>query len=477
MRLRELYTGYKSFSYIMFSPKDQTQTEILLDTLDANGYRYWLNSKLNPDKKDIDDILTHLNKAAVTIFVLTENSVNDPFLGDLLVNSLSLKKPIVVYIPENDPADRSCLNYILERNKTVVVFRAVEQDFRFTNVMKEVLKDTKGIAEKESARIYNAGLEGLRNANATPESINESMKRIMLAADYEYAPALCFLGELSLDRARRCAEPYSTAVAYFKAAVKLGNVDAIYNLGCLIADGEGFSQNYGIAQGYISMSAMQGNTDAQYRFAVMLDNGQGVRKNRNEAYKWYKKALDGGDRRAYLPLAYRYLAGDTVARNETIAAKYFTEAAEDGNIEAVIMLAKLYKDGVGVRKDMAKAESYFRRAAEENISEAQYQYAMILQSKKNYGEAFKWLKLAASERESGEEVKPEVLYEIAQCYITGRGTPVDRATAFMYYHRAALLGHVNAKAAVSDCYKKGIGVPVNKRAADFYNPRRVQKFV
>ena len=471
MRLRELYTGNKSFSYIVFNSEDAADTEILLDKLDDGGYRYWLNSKLTPNEKDLREMLGRLKSAAVTILVFTENFENDTFLNEIVEYSIRCRTPIVVYIPGEDPADRSYLNSILERAKSTIVYRALEQNYEFSNSLKQILAVTKGITEKDAQRFYENGIKTIRDENATNEMLSEAIKSISYAAGYEYAPALNFLGNLSLERARAGVDSYSSAVAYLKSAVKLGNIDAIYTLGCLIADGEGFAQNYNVAEGYISIAAMQGITDAQYRFAEMLENGQGVVKNRAEAFVWYKKALDGGDRRAYLPLAHRYLDGETVNRDETIAAKYFTEAANDGSTEAVLMLAKLYRDGVGVSRDMAKSESYFRRAAEENIAEAQYNYAMILNGKKNYTEAFKWLSLAAADRESGEEPAPEILYELAQCYATGNGTEVDRATAFLYYHRAALAGHIHARAAVAECYRRGIGVPVNKRAAEFYNPK------
>ncbi|MBR2473763.1 MAG: toll/interleukin-1 receptor domain-containing protein [Clostridia bacterium] len=470
MRLRELYTGHKSFSYIVFSCKDSDETEKLLDKLDADGYRYWLNSKLTPNEKDIHELLERLKSAAVTVLVFTENSTTDPFLCEIVEYAIRCRTPIVIYIPAEDPSDRKYLNSILERAKNAVVYRAVEQKFDFSNSLRQILAETKGITEKDAERMYKNGLKMLRDENATNEMLSEAIKSITYAASHEYPPALNFLGVLSLERARHGQDSYSSAVSYLKTAARLGNIDAIYTLGCLIADGEGFAQDYDVANGYISLAAIQGITDAQYRFAEMLDKGLGVAKNRNEAFVWYKKALDGGDRRAYLPLAYRYLEGTTVNRDETVAAKYFTEAANDGSTEAVLMLAKLYRDGVGVSIDMSKSEGYFRKAAEENIAEAQYSYAMILHGKKNYTEAFKWLNLAAAERDD-EETAPEILYELAQCYSTGNGTEIDRPKAFIYYHKAALAGHLQSRAAVAECYRRGIGVNVNKRAAEFYTPR------
>ena len=132
------------------------------------------------------------------------------------------------------------------------------------------------------------------------------------------------------------------------------------------------------------------------------------------------------------------------------------------------MLAKLYRDGVGVRKDMLKSESYFRRAADNEISEAQYEYALILIDKGEYTEAFKWLSYAAMERQYGESAPAHILFKRGQCYSLGYGTEIDRRTAFLYFHKAALAGNEDARDALSDCYRKGLGVAVNKRAAEYY---------
>ncbi len=468
MKIRELYTGQRPFSYIIFSQERADAVENLLDNLDKGGYRYWFNAKLSPDEDDLSLILNRMKNAAVTVLIMTPGIAQDQFASDMLEYSIAKRKPLVLYMTEHTPELLVYLNKILERAKTAVIFREWEQRFETCSTLRQALSSTKGFTDEGAEKIFNEALEALRSEDATQASLTEAMKNIMLTANNEYAPALNFLGNLALEKARNGHESYSTAVAYYKAAVKLGNVDAIHTLGSLIADGEGFSRNYAVAEPYISLAAAHGVTDAQYRYALMLDSGNGVAKNKTEATKWFKKALEGGDRRAYLPLAKRFLDGDTVHRNETIAAQYFTEAAKDGITEAEYILAKLYRDGVGVKKDSAKAEEYFRKAAEKDIPEAQYEYALILQERESYTEAFRWLAYAATEREYDQKIPPEILYQLGECYSHGLGVETDKKTAFLYYHKAALAGETRARAAVAECYRHGIGVAVNRRAADFY---------
>ena len=86
-------------------------------------------------------------------------------------------------------------------------------------------------------------------------------------------------------------------------------------------------------------------------------------------------------------------------------------------------------------------------------------------------EGFKWLNIAAQEREYGEKPSPDVYYELGRCYFYGVGTEHDGSKAFMYYYKSANAGHIKAREAVADCYRRGLGVTVNKRAAAFYDPK------
>ena len=471
MRKRDLYTGNKPFSYVAFTYQDAAIAENLLDELDADGYRYWLNSKISPSETDLMEISKRLSASCATVLVLTHNAINDRIINAVVENTVERRCPLVVYLTLETSDIMSYLNGLFERLSQVIILRVWEQSFNSSNSVRQALSQTKGLTEAQAAQFYDSGIDTIKSGTTSYDEITIAMKNISYAATGEYPPALNFLGDLSLEKARQGMESYSTVVLYYKMAAERGYLESIYHLGCLIEDGEGFAANPAVAASYIAIAAVKGIADAQYRFAEMLDTGKGMKMNRQDAASWYIKALEGGDRRAYTKLAYRYLTGDTVTRDETRAAEYFTEAAKDEVPEAFLMLAKLYRDGVGVKKDEAKAEEYFFKAANAGIPEAQYHYALCLQKEKKYGEAFKWLNVSYQELPEGEKVNPDVIYEIAECYAKGQGTDIDRQTAFLYYYDAAQRGHQKARAAVAECYRKGLGVSVNKKAAGFYNPR------
>ena len=489
MKIRELYKGNKPFAYVAFNYADAKAADELLDSLDAGGYRYWLNAKLSPNEKELDQIHRKAKMSAVTVLVLTENSIGDGLIDIVLEHTVEKRSSLIVYMTEEPRVVREYLNELHRKVTNCIVLRTWEQPFNTSSTVRQALSATKGVTANYAEEMYESGMAVFRSASPSIENMNEAFKKIQYAAMNEYHPALNFLGELALRKARAGEDSYSAAVAYFKSAVALGNPDSIYHLGCMIADGEGFTQNYQLAAAYLSISAIQGITDAQFRFAEMLDKGLGVRFDREEAAKWYLAAIENGDRRAYLPLAYRYLNGDTVAKNEAIAAEYFHEAAKDGDIDSLLMLAKLYKDGIGVQKDEEKSAYYFRKSAENGISEAQFEYAMILlganpksdkKDKNNAAEraeGFKWLNIAAQERTYGEKPSPDVYYELGRCYYYGIGTEHDGSKAFMYYYKAANAGHIKAREAVAECYRKGLGVTVNKKAAAFYELKTTETAV
>ncbi len=474
VKKRELYLGKKPYSYIAFNYNDAPIAEALLDNLELEGYRFWLNSKIQPTQEDFEEIGKRLGSSCATVLVLTENSMYDGIIAAVVESSIERRSPIVVYMAYETPEMITYLHDLMEKAVNVVVLRTWEQSFSSSNSVRQTLLQSKGITNAQAEELFEMSMDVLEDPDSTREEMVAAMKGISFAASNEYPPALNILGNISLENARKGSESYSTAALYHKFASDKGDINSIYTLGTMIADGEGFSKNPSAAAPYLAMAAVKGIPDAQYRIAEMMEYGVGMAQNRDNATVWYTKALESGDRRAFLKLADRYLVGDTVLRDEELAVKYYTESANDGVSEAYFMLAKLYRDGVGVNKSEEISEEYFLKAAESGVPEARYFHGSNLMKKKMYVEAFKWLTQAVTELPEGEEPCSDAYYLLAECYENGQGTVQDRAKAFLNYYRAAKHGHAKAKLAVAECYKKGIGVPVNKHASAFYDPGAIE---
>ena len=468
MKRRKLYDGTKPYAYVAFNYRDAFSAEKMLDSLEEAGYRFRLNPRLEVSETELAEIEDMVNASSVTLLVLSENVLSDITVDTVVERTIFKRSPLIVYLTGETAEVSEYLNMLLEKILNVVVIRDWDQEFRNSNAARQALLPAKGLTEEQSAYYFNSGLQVLQSGTATREQLTAAMKSINYAAVNDHAPAIDFLGDVSLERARNGYESYSTAVSYYKAAADLGSIHSIYTLGCMLADGEGFARNTREAYTYLSIAAEHGYPDALYRLAVMTDKGDGVKIDRVEASTLYKKALESGDRRAYINLAYRYLNGDMLARDEQKAAEYFLEAASDGNVQAYLEIAKLYKYGKGITQNETLASEYFLKAAQADVAEAQYYYALYLQRQRNYVEAFRWLTAAARERKDGASASAETLYAIAQCYENGRGVEKDIKTAFLYYYEAAEKGHERARGTVSECYRRGIGVPINKKAAAYY---------
>lgn len=468
MKRRKLYNGVKPYSYVAFNYRDALVADKLLDELEATGHRFWFNPKLELDESGFKEIYGKINGSAVTLLILSEYSVSDSVIAAVIERTVMKRTPLLVYMLNETPEISAYLNVLLEKIGNVIVIRVWEQELSQSNAARQALAVTKGLTDEQAAYIFNSGLQVLQSYGASREQLTNAMKSITYAATNEYPPALDFLGDVALEKARNGYESYSRAVSYYKASAELGSIHSIYTLGCMLADGEGFEKNSYKAVTYLLIAAENGYPDALYRLAVMTDKGDGIKIDRVEASTLYKKALESGDRRAYMNLAYRYLNGDMLAKDEHKAAEYFLEAAKDGNAHAYLEIAKLYRIGLGIQRNEKLSAEYFLKAANEDIPEAQFFYALYLQKHRNYVEAFRWLQLAAREQKDGTKASSETLYAIAQCYEKGKGVEQDRRTAFLYYYEAAEKGNVKARKAVSECYRKGLGVPVNKKAAAFF---------
>ena len=471
MKRRELYTGRNKYAYIAFHYQDGQVVEPLLDILDGNGYRYWMNFKKVPDEGDLVEIAKKVTGSSVSLLVLTKNSVSDPIISSVIEMTVNSRKQLVVYLATDLPEVNKYLDSLLHYNIPIIVYRPWEQSFMDSNSVKQALEDTKGLTVQQAKMYYDYGISYFNKEDATQQEIASAFQFISASAENEYIPAMSLLGKMHLNNARSGKEAYSTSIMYLKLAADKGDIDSIYTLGCMIYDGEGFTKNPMAACGYISLAAIRNNADAQYRFAEMLENGIGVNVDRKEATKWYRNSLKNGDRRAFKKLGYRYLTGDTVNKNESAAYKYFAEAAKDKDPEAWLVLGKLHRDGIGVEKSKGDSAKFLFKAADAGVREAQYNYALYLLETEYYGEAFKYFNLSISNLKEDEDINADALYNIANLYAQGKGVTQDRKTAFMYYYKAFEMGNFDAKDAVAECYFKGNGVPVNKKAAIRLNPK------
>lgn len=105
---------------------------------------------------------------------------------------------------------------------------------------------------------------------------------------------------------------YASAYKYFLEAARLGNSNAIYNVGFCCLNGYGVAKNYKTALNLLSKFA-DGNSrlaaDAAYLCGVMLnDGGYGIKANKASAAAYYEKAKESGHLWATFMLGRLYMS-------------------------------------------------------------------------------------------------------------------------------------------------------------------------
>jgi len=109
--------------------------------------------------------------------------------------------------------------------------------------------------------------------------------------------------------------------------------------------------------------ADEGNVEAMFCVGRMYANGFGVPMDDAMAMKWYGLAAGEGHGQAQYNLGIMHANGWGVAMNDAAAAGFYRLAAGNGIVEAQAALGYCYKHGAGVEKDLVKAHIWFDIAA------------------------------------------------------------------------------------------------------------------
>lgn len=168
----------------------------------------------------------------------------------------------------------------------------------------------------------------------------------------------------------------------------------------------------------------------------------------------------------------------TMARVTALAQRDFAKVsskAESGNQEAQYWLALLYGEGRLVKKDPDASRHWMLKSAQQGYLPAQRGMGEFYLSKskgsrtvRDYGEADKWLRLAAMQGDA------EAQFWLGTGYEQGWFGATDYGEALTWLRKAAQQGLPNAQFCLGQMYEDGEGVPASdvvaaqwyRRAAD-----------
>lgn len=465
MKKYRRYTGEKPYIFVTCSDADEPYCELILDKLTSLGYRIRLEDKGASTHATFED----LDCSHLMFLVLTESFIGDPPCYRLLQRAEEKHKPLIIYVPNDTTTVKEVLLRLIKNPEPTYIARNGDENLTDSKTANVLLDPTLGLTPQLAMKVFKHGLKLIDEGKS-----EEGTNYIILSASENCTKAILWLGIQELTAVRNGMGDYATAVERLFRAAKLGDTEAMYILGKMLLDGEGFERDAQLAYTYILKSAQHGFPAAQAELANMCDKGIGTDINKNLATKWYLSAAEKGEKRAYMPLGVRYLEGIYVEKNEQLAEKYLMKSAENGNADADLVLAQLYRDGTAFEPNKKRSAEHFKRAAEAGICEAQYFYAVMLRESKGKGakernkQAFYWLKRASDDRIDGTNGSPDAMYMLGNFYRRGIGCKKDPQKSFICYYNAAKLGHIKATKAVAESYRRGIGVPINKRAAEIF---------
>lgn len=216
------------------------------------------------------------------------------------------------------------------------------------------------------------------------------------------------------------------------------------------------------AYGLLTAEAERGNPLAMHDLGRMLHLGQGCDKNEIQAQDWFEKAYNGFyqiEQTAQDPGYWQYRIGKMHADGYGVeqdfqeAADWYEQAIAWNNPFAAYALGSMYHYGRGVEKNEDRAFELFRLAAEHPKNPnayAQYQLGLMCSegvgTEENRTAAEKWYRLAYQGFLKVEQTMPDdkLYYRLGCMNLYGLGTEVNIELAERYFHKAAVMGNVDA---------------------------------
>ena len=150
----------------------------------------------------------------------------------------------------------------------------------------------------------------------------------------------------------------------YLAAANVGDAEAEWALGSILAHGAGCPQDLAQAAKWYRKSAEQGFQFAETELGYCLQYGRGVPKDPAEAVAWYQKAAQQGDPTAERLLGLCYLHGTGIARSDRDAFAWIDAAAKADDASAEEHLGYLYTTGRGVARDDRASFAWYYRSAQ-----------------------------------------------------------------------------------------------------------------
>lgn len=294
------------------------------------------------------------------------------------------------------------------------------------------------------------------------KDVNAAIEYLKKAAKLKHAKSCYILGGY-FEQGKYVDENEQKSLKLFKESAKLGYAPAQEKLGDIYRQGLlGNDESPKKSFNWYLKAAEQGSSSAQFYVGYYYSSGYGVKKNLTLAFEWYSKAAEQNNAVALNNLAICFEYGEGTDVDLTKAIYYYEKSAKLGNITAQKNLAICYENGTGVELNPSKVFYWTLLAAKSGDVESQgkislyhlrgyganfnHEEALLWYARyysknnhiSNVSEAFKFFK------EKSEEGDFQALYILGKCLQYGVGVDRNHKEAYVYYEKAAELGHIES---------------------------------
>lgn len=204
---------------------------------------------------------------------------------------------------------------------------------------------------------------------------------------------------------------YIKAVNYYKRAVDMGDIFAMYKVGQLFEEHEELRQKYVgqinenhhevcyEAYDYYERAYEKGGSEYIKFDNERIDYKMNRDKEKADAFHFYKIAADKGQVAAIYKVGQLFETGEGVSMNKSEAFRYYKMAHDKGFIEATFKVAQMLDYGEGVSMNKSEACNFYKIAADNGNSLALWIYCHKLEygegCSMNKQEAFRYYKKLA----------------------------------------------------------------------------------
>jgi TPR repeat protein len=243
------------------------------------------------------------------------------------------------------------------------------------------------------------------NGIGVDKNIEKSIEFFELGSKHDHPKCLNDLGKLCI-----LDEDYDTAKIYFERAAKLGDSNAMHNLGFLFEKGFGGEKDIDHAILYYCMADKRNNSNSSNNLGLM------------------------------------HLKGKEIEKDLKKAKEYFEKSIKLGNIQAIQNLGKLYYEEMNFEKSKELLEEAIQLGVQSAIIDLGYLYL----EKEEYIKA----------KECFEKLPnhPKSLLEIGNMFRDGLGVKMDYENAIKCFEKSMSMGNSDAMNQIGYMYDQGLFV-------------------